>query len=70
VPVREPLKTAVAQATVLRMDPAQLAQWLAPAPATRWPTTCTWSTRWALDDALPAGSDPATPPRCGATWSG
>ncbi|MDB5859788.1 MAG: hypothetical protein JWQ76_3477 [Ramlibacter sp.] len=32
VPVREPLKTAVAQATVLRVDPAQLAQWLAPAP--------------------------------------
>jgi hypothetical protein len=31
VPVREPLKTAVAQATVLRVDPAQLAQWLAPA---------------------------------------
>ena len=32
VPVREPLKTAVAQATVLRMDPAQLSLWLAPAP--------------------------------------
>ena len=32
VPVREPLKTAVAQATVLRVNPAQLAQWLAPAP--------------------------------------
>jgi len=32
VPVREPLKTAVAQATVLRVDPAQLARWLAPAP--------------------------------------
>ena len=32
VPVREPLKTAVAQATVLRVNPAQLAQWLPPAP--------------------------------------
>ena len=32
VPVREPLKTAVAQATVLRVDAAQLAQWLAPEP--------------------------------------
>jgi hypothetical protein len=32
VPVREPLKTAVAQATVLRVDPALLARWLAPAP--------------------------------------
>ena len=31
-PVREPLKTAVAQATVLRVDAAQLAQWLTPAP--------------------------------------
>ena len=32
VPVREPLKTAVAQATVLRVDSAQLAQWLSPEP--------------------------------------
>ena len=32
VPVREPLKTAVAQATVLRMEAAQLAQWLSPEP--------------------------------------
>jgi hypothetical protein len=32
VPVREPLKTAVAQATVLRVDAAQLAQWLSPEP--------------------------------------
>jgi hypothetical protein len=31
-PVREPLKTAVAQATVLRVDAAKLAQWLTPAP--------------------------------------
>jgi hypothetical protein len=32
VPVREPLKTAVAQATVLRVDAARLADWLAPEP--------------------------------------
>jgi hypothetical protein len=32
VPVREPLKPALAQATVLRVDAAQLAQWLSPAP--------------------------------------
>lgn len=31
-PVREALRPALAQATVLRVDPAQLAQWLAPAP--------------------------------------
>jgi len=31
-PVREALRPALAQATVLRIDPAQLAQWLAPAP--------------------------------------
>lgn len=30
-PVREELRTAVAAATVLRVDPAQLAQWLQPA---------------------------------------
>jgi hypothetical protein len=30
-PVREPLKTALSQATVLRVDAAQLAQWLSPA---------------------------------------
>jgi hypothetical protein len=30
-PVREALKPALAQATVLRVDPAQLAHWLAPA---------------------------------------
>ena len=31
-PVREALRPALAQATVLRVDPSQLAQWLAPAP--------------------------------------
>ncbi|HMA06561.1 MAG TPA: hypothetical protein VKP68_01780 [Ramlibacter sp.] len=31
-PVREALRPALAQATVLRVDPAQLAQWLAPVP--------------------------------------
>ena len=30
-PVREPLRPALSEATVLRVDPAQLAQWLAPA---------------------------------------
>jgi hypothetical protein len=32
VPVRDALKPALHQATVLRVDPAQLAQWLSPAP--------------------------------------
>jgi len=32
VPVRDALRPALAQATVLRVDSAQLAQWLAPAP--------------------------------------
>ena len=32
VPVRDALRPALAQATVLRVDAAQLAQWLAPAP--------------------------------------
>ena len=31
-PVREALRPGLSQATVLRVDPAQLAQWLAPAP--------------------------------------
>ena len=31
-PVREQLRPALAQATILRVDPAQLARWLAPAP--------------------------------------
>jgi len=31
-PVREALRPALSQATVLRVNPAQLAQWLAPAP--------------------------------------
>jgi hypothetical protein len=31
-PVREPLRRALAQAAVLRVDPAGLGQWLAPAP--------------------------------------
>ena len=31
-PVRESLRPALSQATVLRVDPARLAQWLAPAP--------------------------------------
>jgi len=31
-PVREALKPALREATVLRVDPAQLARWLAPAP--------------------------------------
>jgi hypothetical protein len=34
-PVRESLRPALSQATVLRVDPAQLAQWLAPAPGRR-----------------------------------
>ena len=34
-PVREALRPALKQATVLRVDPAQLAAWLAPAPGHR-----------------------------------
>lgn len=34
-PVRESLRPALTQATVLRVDPAQLAQWLAPAAGRR-----------------------------------
>jgi len=35
--VREPLKTAVAQATVLRVDATKLAEWLAPDPGQALP---------------------------------
>jgi hypothetical protein len=36
-PVRESLRPALSQATVLRVDPAQLAQWLVPAHGRRLP---------------------------------
>jgi hypothetical protein len=35
VPVRDALKPALAQSTILRVDPQQLAQWLQPAPGQR-----------------------------------
>lgn len=66
-PVRESLRPAVAQATVLRVDGQQLAQWLAPAAGRELSQHLylvdpmgNWMMRFpavATPDAAPAGSD-------------
>lgn len=64
VPVREPLRPALQQATVLRVDAAQLAQWLAPAAGQQLKDHLyvvdplgNWMMRF------PAGQDAATAPK-------
>lgn len=64
VPMRPELQSAVAQANVVRVDPAVLSQWLAPAPGRQLPEHLyvvdplgNWMMRF------PAGMDKSTAPR-------
>lgn len=63
-PLREALQPALQQATVLRVDPAQLAQWLAPAPGHRLADHLYMVDpfgHWMM--RFPAGQDMATAPK-------
>jgi hypothetical protein len=63
-PVRQALLPALQQATVLRVDPAVLAQWLAPAPGQRLEDhlyIVDPMGHWMM--RLPAGQDMATAPK-------
>jgi len=68
-PVRESLRPALSQATVLRVDPGQLAQWLSPAQGRELSEHLylvdpmgNWMMRFpAVAQRVPAGEAPATP---------